>query len=189
MTASQPPAKPSNWNVPNVLTALRVVMVPLFAWLLLAQPNDPMLVSDFEIRIGEQKAISTLCMPIATIQPILDALAVKPEKELTGSQALAADHLKGRMEEVPLSVTAQVLSGRVDPRTTMRAGSMTRGAGAAPPIMATSSSAAAPGVSASTAASRCCLKLSFLALSCFLTAARSFFQALSWASFLLVTAA
>lgn len=41
MTASQPPAKPSNWNVPNVLTALRVVMVPLFAWLLLAQPNDP----------------------------------------------------------------------------------------------------------------------------------------------------
>lgn len=74
-------------------------------FLQLAQPNDPMLVSDFEIRIGEQKAISTLCMPIATIQPILDALAVKPEKELTGSQALAADHLKGRMEEVPLSVT------------------------------------------------------------------------------------
>lgn len=31
----------SNWNVPNVLTALRVVMVPVFAWLLLAHPADP----------------------------------------------------------------------------------------------------------------------------------------------------
>lgn len=31
----------SNWNVPNVLTALRVVMVPVFAWLLLAHPDDP----------------------------------------------------------------------------------------------------------------------------------------------------
>ena len=31
----------SNWNVPNVLTALRVVMVPVFAWLLLAYPQDP----------------------------------------------------------------------------------------------------------------------------------------------------
>ena len=30
----------SNWNVPNILTALRVVMVPVFAWLLLAYPQD-----------------------------------------------------------------------------------------------------------------------------------------------------
>ena len=37
-------AKPvSNWNVPNVLTALRLVMVPLFAWVLLAYPQDPTL--------------------------------------------------------------------------------------------------------------------------------------------------
>jgi len=33
--------KPSNWNVPNVLTAIRLVLVPLFAWLLLAHPADP----------------------------------------------------------------------------------------------------------------------------------------------------
>ncbi len=31
----------SNWNVPNVLTALRVVMVPVFAWVLLTYPQDP----------------------------------------------------------------------------------------------------------------------------------------------------
>lgn len=34
-------AKVSNWNVPNVLTAIRMVMVPVFAWVLLAYPLDP----------------------------------------------------------------------------------------------------------------------------------------------------
>ncbi len=33
--------KVSNWNVPNVLTAIRMVMVPIFAWVLLAYPDDP----------------------------------------------------------------------------------------------------------------------------------------------------
>jgi CDP-diacylglycerol---glycerol-3-phosphate 3-phosphatidyltransferase len=33
MSAQSP--KPSNWNLPNALTTLRIVMVPLFAWLLL----------------------------------------------------------------------------------------------------------------------------------------------------------
>ncbi len=28
-------AKPSNWNVPNILTTLRIVLVPFFAWALL----------------------------------------------------------------------------------------------------------------------------------------------------------
>jgi CDP-diacylglycerol--glycerol-3-phosphate 3-phosphatidyltransferase len=28
-------AEPSNWNLPNVLTSLRILMVPLFAWLLM----------------------------------------------------------------------------------------------------------------------------------------------------------
>lgn len=32
--------KVSQWNVPNVLTALRVVAVPVFAWMLLAHPHD-----------------------------------------------------------------------------------------------------------------------------------------------------
>ena len=35
MTETQA-AKPSNWNVPNVLTSLRIVLVPFFGWALLA---------------------------------------------------------------------------------------------------------------------------------------------------------
>jgi CDP-diacylglycerol--glycerol-3-phosphate 3-phosphatidyltransferase len=29
------------WNVPNALTAFRILLVPLFAWMLLSHPDDP----------------------------------------------------------------------------------------------------------------------------------------------------
>ncbi|MGL5808819.1 MAG: CDP-diacylglycerol--glycerol-3-phosphate 3-phosphatidyltransferase [Nocardioides sp.] len=35
-----PGATTSNWNLPNVLTAIRIVMVPFFAWALLADGGD-----------------------------------------------------------------------------------------------------------------------------------------------------
>ncbi|WP_026926848.1 CDP-diacylglycerol--glycerol-3-phosphate 3-phosphatidyltransferase [Granulicoccus phenolivorans] len=33
--------KPSNWNVPNVLTGIRILFVPLYGWMLLSHPDDP----------------------------------------------------------------------------------------------------------------------------------------------------
>lgn len=39
--ASEPPARTSNLNVPNALTVLRVLMVPVFAWMLLTHPDEP----------------------------------------------------------------------------------------------------------------------------------------------------
>jgi len=37
MTSSDPaPAKPSNWNAPNIITAARIVATPFFVWMLLA---------------------------------------------------------------------------------------------------------------------------------------------------------
>ncbi|HET7532117.1 MAG TPA: CDP-diacylglycerol--glycerol-3-phosphate 3-phosphatidyltransferase [Nocardioidaceae bacterium] len=36
-------AKPSNWNVPNALTTLRIAMVPFFAWALLADGGESVL--------------------------------------------------------------------------------------------------------------------------------------------------
>ena len=35
--------KPSNWNLPNVLTALRIVLVPFFGWALLQDGGDSVL--------------------------------------------------------------------------------------------------------------------------------------------------
>ena len=37
---TEAPAKPSNWNVPNVLTTLRIVLVPFFAWALLVDGGE-----------------------------------------------------------------------------------------------------------------------------------------------------
>ena len=35
--------KPSNWNVPNLLTSLRIALVPFFAWALLVEGGDSVL--------------------------------------------------------------------------------------------------------------------------------------------------
>ena len=37
---SETPAKQSNWNVPNALTMLRILLVPLFGWLLLVDDGQ-----------------------------------------------------------------------------------------------------------------------------------------------------
>jgi CDP-diacylglycerol--glycerol-3-phosphate 3-phosphatidyltransferase len=37
---TQVEATPSNWNVPNILTTLRIVMVPFFGWALLIDGGD-----------------------------------------------------------------------------------------------------------------------------------------------------
>lgn len=37
---SESPAKQSNWNVPNALTMLRILLVPLFGWLLLVDGGE-----------------------------------------------------------------------------------------------------------------------------------------------------
>jgi CDP-diacylglycerol--glycerol-3-phosphate 3-phosphatidyltransferase len=39
--APVPDPEASPWNVPNALTALRIALVPLFAWILLAHPGEP----------------------------------------------------------------------------------------------------------------------------------------------------
>ena len=38
--ASLPPSNSSLWNIPNLLTMLRLVLVPVFAWLLLREGGD-----------------------------------------------------------------------------------------------------------------------------------------------------
>ncbi|MDQ4085457.1 MAG: CDP-diacylglycerol--glycerol-3-phosphate 3-phosphatidyltransferase [Actinomycetota bacterium] len=40
VTTSPPGAPPSNWNVPNALTLLRILIVPLFGWLLLSHGGE-----------------------------------------------------------------------------------------------------------------------------------------------------
>lgn len=37
---SEKTATPSQWNVPNVLTGVRMALVPVFAWMLLSHPHE-----------------------------------------------------------------------------------------------------------------------------------------------------
>ncbi|HYO18456.1 MAG TPA: flagellar motor switch protein FliM [Dermatophilaceae bacterium] len=74
-------------------------------FLQLSSPSDPMVVAEFDLHIGDHTAISTLCIPVQTVQPLLDTLNFKPELELTGAKAQAARELKERMTEVPVDVT------------------------------------------------------------------------------------
>lgn len=40
-TSTREGEKPSNFNLPNVLTSLRILFIPLFAWLVLNSPEGP----------------------------------------------------------------------------------------------------------------------------------------------------
>ncbi|GAA2180815.1 CDP-diacylglycerol--glycerol-3-phosphate 3-phosphatidyltransferase [Leucobacter tardus] len=40
MTDPQTPARSSNWNAPNIITAARIVATPFFVWMLLADGGD-----------------------------------------------------------------------------------------------------------------------------------------------------
>jgi CDP-diacylglycerol--glycerol-3-phosphate 3-phosphatidyltransferase len=42
-SSSAPAAKPTNWNLPNALTTLRILMVPFFGWALLTQGGTSVL--------------------------------------------------------------------------------------------------------------------------------------------------
>lgn len=74
-------------------------------FLQLGAPSDPIVVAEFEVKIGDQVATATLGIPLQTLQPLLDTLTQKPVLELTGAQAQAAEELKARMTEVPVNVT------------------------------------------------------------------------------------
>jgi len=39
-TASEPVARPSNWNLPNLITVVRILLAPLFIWMLLADAGQ-----------------------------------------------------------------------------------------------------------------------------------------------------
>lgn len=74
-------------------------------FLQLSSPSTPTVVAEFELRIGEQTANATLCIPVQTLQPLLDTLNVKQPLELTGPEAEAREELRLRMDEVPVDVT------------------------------------------------------------------------------------
>jgi CDP-diacylglycerol---glycerol-3-phosphate 3-phosphatidyltransferase len=114
VTSPDQVAPPSNWNLPNFLTLLRILMVPLFGWLLLVDDGDQvawrvgafvcflaaMLTDRFDGEIARRRGLVTNFGKIA--DPIAD-------KALTGTAFVGLSLL----DELPWWVTAVVLGREV----------------------------------------------------------------------------
>jgi len=71
----------------------------------LAPPSEPVIVSDFEIRIGDQMAFATLCLPFATLQPALDSVGTRPSAARAGIDPRITRAVEERIHAVPVDVT------------------------------------------------------------------------------------
>lgn len=80
-------------------------------FLQMAAPSEPVIVSDFSMRIGDQQATSTLCIPFATLQPALDALTASQVKHRTEDEhAAQAVERQLNAVSVELAVAFQVVT-------------------------------------------------------------------------------
>ena len=112
--ASLPPSESALWNLPNALTMLRIVLVPVFAWLLLAQSGE-----NEAYRVG-----AAVVFVIASLTDFLDGYFARKrnlvttfgkvadpmaDKALTGCALIGLSYLG----ELPWWVTVLILAREV----------------------------------------------------------------------------
>ena len=90
------------------LSAVRASVVNLESdaqFMQLAPPSEPVIVSSLEVRIGDHLATSTLCLPFATLQPVLDAIGTRSAARGTGGNGeVAARAVEAAMQDVAVDV-------------------------------------------------------------------------------------
>lgn len=74
-------------------------------FLQMAAPSEPVIVSDFNVRIGDQQATSTLCLPFATLQPALDELTDGQMPYRFDTDVKAAKAVEKQLYAVPVEVS------------------------------------------------------------------------------------
>ena len=106
-----PMAEPetSPWNVPNALTAFRIILVPIFAWMLLVHPDEP-----------GWRFLSALIFSVAILTDTLDGYLARKHNIITrfgkladpiADKALTGTALVGLsiIDELPWWVTVTIL--------------------------------------------------------------------------------
>jgi CDP-diacylglycerol--glycerol-3-phosphate 3-phosphatidyltransferase len=108
-TPSIPAVRPSNWNLPNLITVIRILLAPIFIWMLLAADPDSGLrwaaAIVFIIAIatdGIDGAIARKHNLVTDLGKILDPIA---DKVLTGGALICLSILA----ELPWWVTVVIL--------------------------------------------------------------------------------
>ena len=74
-------------------------------FLQISAPSEPVVVSEFNIRIGDQLATSTLCVPFTTLQPALDALTESKVTYPTEKDALVAKSVELQLNAVSVELS------------------------------------------------------------------------------------
>jgi flagellar motor switch protein FliM len=59
----------------------------------LASPSEPVIVSSFDVRIGELAATASLCLPFQTLEPVLEAVGTRALVRGAGGNTPAAERL------------------------------------------------------------------------------------------------
>ena len=100
MTAPQQPVV-SNWNLPNALTTLRIVLVPVYAWFLLGHDHDSIL----------WRCLAYVVFAVAMITDKIDGDIARSRGLVTDFGKIAdpiADKLMTGMAFIALSVTGDI---------------------------------------------------------------------------------
>lgn len=74
-------------------------------FLQIAPPSEPVIVSELNLRIGDQEATATLCIAFATLQPALDALTASQMTHRTEKDELVARKVERQLSGVPLELS------------------------------------------------------------------------------------
>lgn len=74
-------------------------------FLQIAAPSEPVIVSEFNIRIGDQQSSSTLCLPFSTLQPALDSLMDAQVTHPTERDVRAAQAVEHQLNAVPVELS------------------------------------------------------------------------------------
>ncbi len=74
-------------------------------FLQIAAPSEPVMVAEFDVRIGEQLAASTLCIPFATLQPAWTRSRSSRATHRTEKDERAAQAVERQLQAVPVELS------------------------------------------------------------------------------------
>jgi len=84
-----------------------------------AAPSDVVVVTGYEMRIGDEDCLASLCLPLAPLLPHLEASAARGRPDRAGDGGAAAAVAR-RLEEVPVDVRVRFTPVQVSSSTVLR---------------------------------------------------------------------
>lgn len=81
-----------------------------------ASASDTMIVASFDLRLGSHDTVATLCLPLDTVFPVLEASAARGHGGGRADDGRAVGLLRERLRDVPVEVSVRFRSVSLSPR-------------------------------------------------------------------------